>query len=169
MTTQAAQQGTGPGNNPKWGLGFAAGVAGMLIGLLIAFPVFFAVGPATVFNEELQSPKLTAVWEEIEPLPIMIRAPGLFGIVTLLFGGIHGLIFVEIRKGLTGSTIRQGIVFGLILWAVGSLLFEFNGPYGLLGEPLPLVGVELAIALIAALIEGLVIASLYRRFEGRAA
>lgn len=165
MSIQAAQGRAETGGRPRWALGFTAGVLGMLMGLAVAFPIFFAIGPATVFNSDLQSPKLTAVWEELEPLPLMTRAPGVFGIVMLLFGGMHGLIFAEIHEGLKGSTVRQGLVFGLILWAVGNLLFEFQGPYGLLGEPLPLVGVELFVGLVAALIEGLVIAWLYRRIE----
>ncbi len=43
------------------------------------------------------------------------------------------------------------------------VFFELNGPFGLLGEPLPLVGVELAVQVVGALVEGVVISLLAGR------
>ena len=145
----------------KWARATAAGVAGMISGGAISFILLFGLGPATIFNESLQSPKLLAVWGELEPLPLMNSHPAAFGLLLAVLGAVHGLVFAIIATGLPEDTIRRGLLYGLIIWLMSTLFFELQGPLALLAEPLPLVAIELAIGLAGALVEGLVISWIY--------
>ena len=145
----------------KWGRGILAGMVGMLASAAVSGPLLFAVGPFTIFNETLQSPKVSAVWGELEPLPLMISNPIAFALVLAVLGAVHGLVFVLILRGLPSAGLKRGLFYSLVIWLLSHLFFELQAPYAMLGEPLSLVGVELSIALIGALAEGTVISWIY--------
>jgi hypothetical protein len=149
----------------KWGSAVISGIAGIFAGAAVSGPLLFAIGPFTIFNEAIQSPKVQAVWDELEPLPLMISNPVAFALVLALLGVVHGLVFALIVGGLPGRRLKRGLLYGLIIWLMSHLFFELNGPYGLLGEPMPLVGVELIVSLIGALLEGIVISAVYGRVQ----
>jgi hypothetical protein len=115
----------------RWLRAIIGGIVGVFAGAAAAFPLLFAVGPVTIFNDELQSPKLQAVWNELEPLPLMVSNPLAFAGLLAIVGVAHGLFF------------------------------ELNAPFALLGEPLPLVGVELGVQLVGAMVEGIVVSFIY--------
>jgi hypothetical protein len=68
----------------------ASGIIGgltLLLGLTLTFATFGGSRrgeTGLLFDPATQSPKLTAVWKEIEPLPLLIVSPGpiLLGYVT---------------------------------------------------------------------------------------
>lgn len=145
----------------RWGRATIAGAAGIFAGAAVSGPLLFALGPFTIFNDALQSPKVQAVWDELEPLPLMLSNPVAFALVLVLLGVVHGLVFALIAGSLPGGRVRRGLLYGLLIWLMSHLFFELNGPYALLGEPLPLVGVELTISFVGALAEGVVISAIY--------
>ncbi len=147
----------------RWARLAGAGIAGMFAGSAAALPLLFLVGPSTIFNDAIQSPKLTLVWNELEPLPIMMSNPAAFAVVLAVVGAGHGLAFGIVERGLPADFIRRGLAFGAVIWLMTYVFFELNGPFGLLGEPLPLVGVELAVQVVGALVEGVVISLLAGR------
>lgn len=126
-----------------------------------------------LFSEEAgQSDKVLSVWLEQEPLPAVtplwadldeIDGRG-FAVQAMLLLWASALVIVYAlgwRDG-PGRPIRRGLTFGVAMWAVLFLFYEAFIPFNLLGEPFPLVLVELALTLIAMAITGVVIALTYR-------
>ena len=150
----------------RWIRAIIGGVAGILAGAAAAFPLLFVVGSSTVFNDELQSQKLLAVWNDLEPLPLVVSAPQAFVVVLILIGVAHGVVFALVAGGLPPGRLARGLAFGLVVWLMSNLFFELNGPYALLGEPLPLVGVELSVQFVGAMVEGIVISFIYGQARG---
>ncbi|HSM71465.1 MAG TPA: hypothetical protein VK851_07980 [Anaerolineales bacterium] len=149
----------------KWGWAILSGIIGMFVGAGVGGPLLFAVGPSTIFNEAIQSPKVSAVWGELEPLPLMVSNPLAFAIVLAVLGAVHGYVFVLVIRSLPDTTLKRGLYFGFIIWLMSILYFELQAPYSMLGEPLILVGVELAIGLVGALVEGVVISWIYGKLS----
>lgn len=145
---------------PRWLRGALGGVVGLLAGYAVAFPLLLLVGPATVFNSEIQSPKIGMAWE-LEPLPLMISDPAAFAVVLAVLGAVHGLAFAGLERGLPKGRLRRGLAYGLVLFGLSFLFAELLFPFSILREPLPLLGVELATAVPGALVEGLVISAIY--------
>ena len=145
----------------KWGRAMIGGVAGMLAGGLVSGLILFAVGPYTIFNSAIQSPKVNAVWGELEPLPLMVSNLAGFALMLARLGAVHGLVFALIVNGLPTARLKRGLLYGLITWLLSNLFFELNGPFAILGEPLLLVGVELGIGFVGAMVEGVVISVVY--------
>ncbi len=150
----------------RWIRGFVGGAVGMLVSLAVSLPLLFAVGPSTVFNEALQSPKLTAVWgDELGPPPLMMSDPATFALIVLVLGAVQGLVFVIIHPALPRTVVGRGLTYGVIVWLLSTLYFELLGPFNLLLEPLPLVGVELAVGLVGGLAGGIVLSAIYGKVE----
>lgn len=74
----------------KWGRKLAGGVVGIFAGALVSGPLMFAVGPYTIFNSDLQSPKVDAVWGELEPLPLMVSNPAGYALILAVLGAGTG-------------------------------------------------------------------------------
>ncbi len=148
----------------RWIRGIIGGIVGLLVAGIVSFSLLELVGPSTVYNEAIQSPKLSAVWDdELWQSPKMMSDPVSFVPAFALLGAVQGAVFVIVSPALAPGIIRRGLVYGLILWLLPTLSFEILGPYNLLLEPLPLVGVELAVALPGRLLEGIVISAIYGR------
>lgn len=145
----------------KIGRALLAGIVGIFASFAVSAPLLFAIGPFTIFNEAIQSPKVIAVWGELEPLPLLVSNPVGFGLILTLLGAVHGLVFAIIAGGLPASMLKRGLLYGLIIWLLASLFFELQAPFAMLGEPLLLVLVELAIQFAGALMEGVTISWIY--------
>lgn len=144
-----------------WLRAAVGGAAGAVAAFALAFLLFFRLAGPLLFDPVLQSPKLLAVWQELEPLPLVLADPGLFTVGVALLGAVHGLVFRGIVRGLPADPLRRGLAFGLVLWALMALFFEFFAPLNLFGEPLALVALELALWLPVLLVEGLVLSLVY--------
>lgn len=84
-------------------------------------------------------------------------AVSVIGLIVL--SGIHGLLFAQLCSSIPGrSWIAKGLWWGLAIWATYWLFQEWFIYVTLLGEPLALAAIELAILLLGSLLEGLVVA-----------
>jgi hypothetical protein len=101
------------------------------------------------------------VLTQIEPLPLMFTNGLLYLLVGLFIGVLDGVVFTFIQESLPEQVFRRGIAFGLILWVLRALYFEFHVPFNMFGEPVWLVGVELFFWIIVVLIEGIILALIY--------
>ena len=62
MTAQLSSSTSAPVDR-RWRRGILGGVAGFLVASAVSFGLLELVGPSTVYNDEIQSEKLTAVWD----------------------------------------------------------------------------------------------------------
>lgn len=148
-------------------------VAGLLGGLafwVVTFLTFVLLGSGLdqasgpLVDPALQSPKLLAVWTEIEPLPLFATAPLLILAVYIAFALGHAFLFRSVQDAWPAGRWARTWRLALVLWSLSYLFFELLGPLNLLAEPLPLVALELAFWLAAALVEtALIVALLVRR------
>ena len=164
MTSQVSMD-TSVSTERRWVRGILGGIAGILVAGAVSFPLLLVIGPATVFNKELQSPKLTTVWEVLEPAPLMMSDPISFGLAMAVLGAAQGVVFVLVASALPRGVVKRGLTYGLIVWLLSTLAFEILGPFNLLAEPVPLVMVELAVGLPGNLVGGIVLAAIYGRTE----
>ena len=142
-----------------------AGLIGALVSSIVAALMFQVIGNGIIFDPNIQSPKLIAVWEEYEPLPLMITSIFIFLIGWLIIGIIHGLIFEFIIEGLPKDVLKRGLSFSLVLWAIMHVFFEFFTPFNLFGEPLYLVAFELLLWSAVDIANGLVISLMYEKLK----
>ena len=119
-----------------------------------------------------QSEKVLSVWFELEPLPAVtplweelanLEARA-FAVQAFLFLWAAALVLLYAMGWVNRPTspLRRGLTFGAVSWAVVFLFFEGFIPFNLLGEPFPLVLLELILLLAAMLVTGVVIAFVYR-------
>lgn len=137
------------------------GAVAAVVAFLLAFALFFGLAAPVLFDPALQSAKLLAVWQTLEPLPLVVTNPGLFVVGIALLGAVHGLVFAGIVDGLPVDPLRRGLAFGGLLWGVMALFFEYFAPLNLFGEPLPLVALELTLWAPVLLTEGVIISAVY--------
>jgi hypothetical protein len=149
----------------RWLRGIGGGIAGIFATGAVSYPLLLLVGPATVFNTELQSPKLTAVWDSLEPAPLMMSDPLQFLVAFAILGAAQGAVFVLVVDALPRGLIQRGLTYGVIVWLLSNLAFEILGPFNLLAEPVPLVLVELAVALPGTLVGGVVLSAIHGRLR----
>lgn len=165
MTTQLSSHANSRPDR-RWVRGILGGVAGFFAGSAISLALLMAVGPATVFNEDIQSPKLSAVWsDELWDAPRMMSDPVSFLPALIALGAAQGAVFVIVAPALPQRVVKRGLAYGLILALLSTLAFELLGPFNLLLEPLPLVGVEWFVGLIGNLAGGVVLSAIYGRTE----
>lgn len=140
-----------------------AGVAGglaMNVSMLLTFRVlgFGWAGGGVLLDPSVQSPKLIAVWTELHPLPKVYADPVPIVLGLLGFGILHAVVYRSIAPAWPSGLLPRASRFAAVLLAVGFGFWEFFTPYNLFGEPLVLVGVELALWSIVAAAESLAIA-----------
>lgn len=128
----------------------------MLAGIgfsLLSVLTFYVLGvlPGILYNPEIQSRKVIAVVETLPPPPVLERAP------YLIFAGwtiiLIGYAFLYHRISVLWPDIFWSRLWRLTLtiWFFSLLFFEFQGPFNLLAEPLPLLALELLFWAVCAL------------------
>jgi len=135
-------------------------VAGLNMSLL--FLLFMnPISQQIIFSEsEGQSPKLIAVWKELEPVPSLLSLLPALTITPLIYSVVFAVLYESI-PGNTGA--RKGLAFGIILWSTIAVFFELFVPNGLFGEPLRLLGYELLLWFVSLSTVGLVMGTMYGR------
>lgn len=118
------------------------------------------------------------MWLEQEPLPAITPFWDDFGEIDNRGLTVQGLLLVWAFALLLvyalgwahrpGSRWWRGVTFGVAAWAVLFLFFEAFIPFNVLGEPFPLVLVELALELVAMVVTGTFIALVYSYRQARA-
>jgi hypothetical protein len=140
-----------------------AGVAGGATFWVATFVTFVLIGSGPLFNPAVQSPKLIAVWTELEPLPLFATAPHVVLLEYVLFGVGYAVLFRSVAAAWPAGTWSRTWRLAAVIWALSCAFFELLGPINLLGEPLELVVLELGFWAIAALAESAVVIPLLRR------
>lgn len=133
----------------------------------------------TLFTEQAgQSDKVLSVWLEQEPLPAVTPFWDELGEINNRGLAVQGLLLVWVFALVlvyalgwahrTGSRWWRGVTFGVGSWAVLFVFFEAFIPFNVLGEPFPLVLVELVLEMVAMIATGIAIALVYSSRQARA-
>ena len=131
------------------------GLAGLLSGIvffMLSVLTFYVLGvvPGILFNPEIQSPKVIAVVQALQPPPLMQRAPYIvFAAWTVTLIG-YSYLFHHIRPLWPQSYWSCLWRLALMIWFFSLLFFQFQGPLNLLDEPLSLFALELLFWAICA-------------------
>jgi hypothetical protein len=114
-----------------------------------------------IFSESAgQSPKLVAVWNELEPVPSLVSLLPALTITPLIYSVIFTILY-EAVPGRNGT--RKGLSFGIMLWATIAVFFELFTASGLFGEPVHLLAYELLLWFVALSTVGIVMGTIYGR------
>jgi hypothetical protein len=140
-----------------------AGLAGGAAFSVASFLTFVLIGSGPLFDPDMQSPKLIAVWTQMEPLPLFVAAPYVVLLGYLLFGIGHAFLFRSVAAAWPEGAAPRTWRLAVVIWGLSCLFFEFLGPFNLLGEPLSLVALELSFWATAALADSTVVVSMLRQ------
>lgn len=118
-------------------------------------------GGGVLLNPSLQSPKLIAVWTQIEPLPLVVNSPAPIIIGLIFFGIGHAVIYQWLSPSWpAGIKARAWRLAGLVFF-LSFFFWEFFTPFNQFGEPLPLLALELIFWAMIAIAEAFVIATVF--------
>lgn len=145
--------------------GLAGGVA-LNLAMLLTFRLLGLGwdGGGILLDPSLQSPKVIAVWTQMEPIPLVVSNPVLMVAGLVLFGILHAFVYRWLAPAWPHGIVERAWRMTALVFGLSFLFWEFFTPVNQLGEPLPLVGLELVFWAIIALVEALVIAAIC---EGR--
>ncbi|ASC72008.1 hypothetical protein XM38_029620 [Halomicronema hongdechloris C2206] len=141
--------------------GGIAGAIAFAIANVVSNLLFFQIGKPILFDPDIQSEKFIAVLFELEPLPLMFTNSPLYMAIVTVIGIVHGLVFTYIEPSFPKSTIKRGVAFAVILWALMALYFEFHTPFNMFHEPVSLLLLELFFWVMVLLVEGILISLMY--------
>lgn len=139
------------------------GGAALNLAMLLTFRMigFGWQGDGILLDPSLQSPKLIAVWTQMEPIPLIVSDPAPMIIGLMFFGIGHAFIYRWLAPGWPpGITARVPRIAALVFF-LSFLFWEFFTPFNQFGEPLPLIGLELTFWAIVAIVEALAIAAVF--------
>lgn len=136
-------------------------VAGLLGGVAMNAAMFltfrligFGVdGDGILLSSPMQSDKLIAVWTRLEPLPLVVHQPQLIVPGLAAFAVFHAFAYREVAAALPAGFWPRCWRLALALWLAVFAFWEFFTPFNQLGEPLPLLALELAFWAAIALAE----------------
>ena len=104
-----------------------------------------------------QSPKLVAVWTQIEPLPRVVAHPLPIIVGLVAFSLAHAWLYANLGGGWPPGLWSRTWRLGGLVFVLSYLFFEFFTPFNLFWEPLPLVAVQLVFWAVTASAEAGVI------------
>jgi len=144
-----------------------AGIIG-LFGFLIVNRIGFRVVDPILFDPNLQSPKLIAVWNEVEPLP---PAHGLVATLSILvlIGIGRAFIYRWLAPFWPSGFAARVIRYWLLVWFLSYFFVEFSAPFTLFGEPVGLILIEMVILGVAVLTEAFAVAGIMESSKALAA
>lgn len=142
-----------------------AGWLAMNVAMLLTFRLigFGLNGDGVLLDPRWQSPKLIAVWTQLEPLPLVVARPASIIAGLFAFAFLHSVVYrsqaLHWPIGIVPRALRlAGLTFG-----IGYVFWEFFTPYNQFGEPWPLIGLELLFWGVIALAESFAIACVAER------
>jgi hypothetical protein len=115
-----------------------------------------------LFDPATQSPKVIAVWKEIEPLPRVIESPAIILGGFVLFAIAYAFVYRSIAPAWPAGIVSRGWRLAVIVW-IGTVFSELIGPFNVLHQPLSLSVIAWAFWAISALLEGYAIAFVAER------
>jgi len=131
-----------------WRTALSGLLAGATFSILSGL-TFYDIGVRSgiLFNPAYQSAKVLAV----VPTMVMVRAPKIiYAGWTLVLAG-YAFLFAHISVLWPQGYWRRLWRLTLLIWFFSLFFFEFQGPFNLLREPLPLLALELVFWMICAL------------------
>ncbi len=143
-----------------------AGLAGGLALALTNFLTFGLLGGSRrgqtglLFDPGTQSPKVIAVYKDIEPLPVIITRPYLILAGFVVFAMGHALLYRSVAAAWPARYAAHLWRLTLTVWFVGTLFFEFLAPFNLLHEPFRVQQWELLFWALSCTAEASVIVAL---------
>lgn len=142
--------------------GIAGGVALNLV-ILLTFRLlgFGWNGRGILLDPSLQSPKLIAVWTQIEPLPLVVSQPAPIILGLVLFGIGHAFIYQWLAPAWPSGIKARAWRMAALVFFLSFLFWEFFTPFNQFGEPIPLIGLELIFWAIIAIAEAFAIAAVF--------
>ena len=138
-----------------------AGVVG-IVGFLIVNLLGFELAGDILFDPDLQSAKLIAVWEEIEPLP-PAHGEAVTGVILILIGIGRAFVYRWLAPGWPAGVVARALRYALLVWFLSFFFVEFAAPFTLFGEPVWLVLIELVILAVAVLVEAFLLVRIMER------
>ena len=144
-----------------------AGVVG-IVGFLIVNFLGFEVASPILFDPDLQSAKLIAVWDEIEPLPPAYGEAVTGSILILIVIG-RAFVYRWLAPAWPTGVVARALRYALLVWFLSFFFLEFAAPFTLFGEPVGLVLIELVILAVAVLAEAFLLAGIMERRSKTAA
>lgn len=150
----------------------AAGLAGGLAMNLVMLMTFRLIGfgwsgGGVLLTSPMQSRKLIAVWTQLEPLPLVVSNPAPIIAGLLLFGIGHAVVYRWLSVAWPPGIVPRALRMAGLLFFMTFLFWEFFTPVNQLGEPLPLVSMELTFWALIAVAEGFAIAGIMERGRRR--
>lgn len=141
--------------------GLAGGVAMNFI-MLLTFRLlgFGWNGGGILLDPSIQSPKLIAVWTQIEPLPLIVSKPAPIVAGLVLFGIGHAIIYQWLAPAWPSSIKARAWRMAALVFFLSFLFWEFFTPFNQFGEPALLIGLELIFWATIAIVESFVIATM---------
>lgn len=121
--------------------GIAFNIAGFGTFVLLGSGLDNRSGP--LLDPERQSAKMIAVWRTIEPLPLFQTQPGTILAIYVLFGVGYATLYRSVSAAWPRTFWQRMPRLALTIWFMSCAFFELLGPVNLLGEPMPLVALEL--------------------------
>lgn len=139
--------------------GLTGGVA-LNVVMLLTFRLlgFGWNGGGILLDPSIQSPKLIAVWTQIEPLPLVVSNPGPILGGLMIFGLIHGFMYRWLSRAWPPGIRARALRFAVLVFVLSYVFWEFFTPFNQFGEPPRLLALELGFWVTIALTEGFVIA-----------
>jgi hypothetical protein len=145
-----------------------AGIAGGMAMNLTMLLTFRAIGfgwngDGILLTSRMQSPKLIAVWTQLEPLPLVAVNPAPIIVGMLLFGIGHAFVYKWLSVSWPQGIFPRALRLAGLLFFMTFLFWEFFTPFNQFGEPLPLVALELSFWALIAIAEAFAIAFVMER------
>jgi hypothetical protein len=145
-----------------------AGLAGGLAFALTNFLTFGLLGGSRrgqtglLFDPATQSPKVIAVYKDIDPLPVITTRPYIILAGFVVFAIGHALLYRSVAAAWPARYSAHLWRLALTVWFVGTLFLEFVGPFNLLHEPFRVQRWELLFWALSCTTEASVIVALMR-------
>ena len=139
--------------------GLAGGVA-FVLGTFLTFARFGGSGrgqTGLLFDPATQSPKVIAVWKEIEPLPQVVENPIVIVVGFLVFAMVYAFVYRLFAPGWPTGIAHRGWRLAVVVW-IGTVFSEFIGPFNVLRQPIGLSVIAWTFWAVCALLEGYAIA-----------
>lgn len=132
-----------------------AGWAAFNTAMLVTFRLvgFGVDGKGLLLNPRTQSAKLIAVWTQIEPLPLVVARPFVIILGLFVFAFMQAVTYRLLSPAWPPGIRPRALRLAALRFTMTFLFWEFFTPFNQLGEPLPLIGIELCFWAVVALAE----------------
>lgn len=139
----------------------AAGWAAFNVAMLLTFQLvgFGVNGNGVLLDPHRQSAKLIAVWTKLEPLPLVVSKPHIIVVWLFAFAFGQAVIYKLLTPGWPAGVTPRALRLAGLRFVMTFLFWEFFTPFNQLGEPLPMIALELLYWVVVALAEGYAIAA----------